>query len=203
MTKKIEVLTEKIYQEGVQKARDEGDKIISEARDKADKIEREAKKKAGDIVSSAEEQAQSTREQVEKEMKMAVDQSVSALKQEITHLITAKAVEPSSKELFSQKEYVGALIKTIVEKWGEKQSTDLDVILPEKQKEELEKYFKNELFNQLNKEVTFSFSGRLKSGFKVAPSGSSYQINFTEQDFNNFFKSYLRPKTMEFLFESR
>lgn len=201
MTKKIEVLTDKIYQEGVEKAREEAEKIISQAREKAEAIEKEAENKAEQIISRAEEQAKTTRDQVEKEMKMAVEQSVSALKQEIADLITAKAVEPPSKELFSQKEYLGELIKTIVEKWGEKQSTDLDIILPEKDKEIMEKYFKNELVQQLNQEVTIKFSGKLKSGFKIAPSDSSYQINFTGQDFNNFFKAYLRPKTSEILFE--
>jgi V/A-type H+-transporting ATPase subunit E len=43
----------------------------------------------------------------------------------------------------------------------------------------------------------------MKSGFKVGPADGSYVISFTDEDFNNFFKAYLRPKSTELLFEKK
>ncbi|MFO8053548.1 MAG: hypothetical protein R6U19_00100 [Bacteroidales bacterium] len=203
MTKKIEVLTEKIYKEGIQKAEEEREAIVKAAKEKAGQIEQEAQKKAKEVISDAEQKAEETKKHVEGEIKMSAEQAVSALKQDIRDLITMKAIEPSTKALFSNKKYLGSLIKQVIEGWKKKESTDLDIILPESNKKELETYFKNELAHQLNQGIELKFSSRLKKGFKIAPVNSSYQINFTEEDFNNFFKTYLRPKTNEMLFKEK
>jgi len=41
----------------------------------------------------------------------------------------------------------------------------------------------------------------MKSGFKIGPADESYLISFTDEDFTNFLKGYLRPKTSQLLFE--
>ena len=40
----------------------------------------------------------------------------------------------------------------------------------------------------------------MKGGFKIGPADGSYKISFSEDDFENFFKSFLRPKTIEMLY---
>jgi V/A-type H+-transporting ATPase subunit E len=164
MTKKLQDLTEKIYNEGIQKAKEEADTIIKEAREKASAIEAEAKKKAEKTTAEAEEKAKETKKHVEAEMKMALDQSVAALKKEII---------------------------------------DLNVILHDSDKKEMENHFKKQLAHHLNKGLTLSFAKNIKSGFKVGPADGSYVISFSDEDFNNFFKAYLRPKSTELLFEKK
>ena len=201
MTKKLEDLTEKIYNEGVQKAKEEADKILKEAREKALTIEKEAQKKAEQIVSEADKKAAETKKHVESEMKMALEQSIAALKQEITNLVTMQAIEPATKELFSDKNYLGDLIVKIVDGWIKKESMDIEIILPEQEREKMEDHFKKQLAHHLNKGLKLTFSKNLKSGFKIGPADGSYVISFTDEDFNNFFKAYLRPKSSELLFE--
>ncbi|MFO8000589.1 MAG: V-type ATP synthase subunit E family protein [Marinilabilia sp.] len=203
MTKKLQDLTEKIYNEGVQKAKEEADNIIEEARKKASAIEEEARKKAEKKVADAEKKAEETKKHVEAEMKMALDQSVAALKQDIANLVTMEAIEPSMKELFSDKKYLGDLVKRVIDGWIEKESMDLEIILPEKDRKEMEDHFKKQLAHHLNKGLKLSFSRDVKSGFKVGPADGSYVISFTDEDFNNFFKAYLRPKSTELLFEKK
>ena len=61
-------------------------------------------------------------------------------------------------------------------------------------------FLKNNLAAEFNKSVEFSFSQEVKSGFKIGPADGSYLISFTDEDFMNFLKAYLRPKTNQLLF---
>ncbi len=203
MTTKLQDLTDKVYNEGVQKAKEEADAILKEAKEKAAKIEKDAKEQAEKTISDAKKEAEEAKKHMESELKMAVDQALTALKQDVTSLVTMDALEPTTKELFSDKKYLGSLIQKIVEGWSKGNEGDISLILSEADKKQMEEYFKNELADQLNKEVKVSFSSEVKAGFKIGPSDGSYVISFTEQDFNNFFKTYLRPKTRELLFEQK
>jgi len=201
MKSKIQQLTETIYNEGVEKAREEADAILKEAREKAQKIEKDSEKEADRIVTEAKEKSQELKTQVDSEIKMTLNQAVSAMKQEITSLITLQVIQPSVKELFSDTDYLKTLISDVVKGWMEKESFDLKVILPEKEREKLDAFFENNLADELNKGLEVTFTKNMKSGFKIGPSDGSYVISFTDEDFTNFLKGYLRPKTSQLLFE--
>src|SRR6056297_2817073 len=203
MDSKIQQLTEIIYNEGVEKAREEADAILKEAGKEAEQIKKDAQKEADRIVEEANEKSEELKKQVDSEIKMTTNQAVSAMKQEITTLVTMKVIQPSVKELFSDTEYLKSLISDVVKGWVEKEDFDLTVILPESNRDQLEKYFKNNLADELNKGLEVTFAKNMKSGFKIGPSDGSYIISFTDDDFTNFLKSYLRPKTSQLLFEEK
>lgn len=201
MQGKLQELTEKIYQEGVQKAQKEVEILLQAATQKAQNIEQEAQKKAKAIIAEAEKKAEMLDKHVQSELKMSVAQSTSALKQDLTNLLTAKAIEAPVKELFENTAFLQTLVQTVVSSWIAKGTYDLQVILPEKDKKELDAAFKKQLAKELSKGVELIFSDTVKNGFKVVQSKEGYQLSFTDQDFINYFKAYLRPKTTELLFE--
>jgi len=201
MDSKIQQLTETIYNEGVEKAREEADAILKQANEEAEQIKKDAQKEADRIVEEANEKSEELKKQVDSEIKMTTNQAVSAMKQEITTLVTMKVIQPSVKELFSDTEYLKTLISEVVKGWIEKENFDLTVIMPESNRKQLEKYFQNNLADELNKGLKVTFTKNMKSGFKIGPSDGSYIISFTDDDFTNFLKSYLRPKTSQLLFE--
>jgi V/A-type H+/Na+-transporting ATPase subunit E len=201
MQTKLQELTEKIYSEGVEKARQEADAILNEAREKAAAIESQAQKSADAIVKEAEEKAATLKQHVDSELKMSISQALSALKQELANQVTMNAVQPGVKEVFSNVNFLKSLVQKLVSAWAEKDTMDMKVVMAEKDRKELETFFKNQLADELNKGLELSFSEGLKSGFKVGPSKGGYLISFTDQDFISFFKTYLRPRTSELLFE--
>lgn len=200
MDSKIQQLTEAIYNEGILKAREEADAILKQASEKAALIEEEAKKAAGEIMAETKRKAQEFKKNVDSEVRLTLSQSISALKQEIASMMTMKVLDPSVKELFSDKDFLKSLVSGIVKGWMAKDSFDLNVILPGKEKEQMDKFLKNNLAAEFNKSVEFSFSQEVKSGFKIGPADGSYLISFTDEDFMNFLKAYLRPKTNQLLF---
>src|SRR5690606_7943085 len=201
MQTKLQELTEKIYSEGVEKAKLEADAIIKAAQEKAKAIEQEALSKADSIVAEAESKAESLKLHIESELKMSIGQAVAALKQTIANTVCMKAIQPSVKELFGDKEILKGLIGNLIKGFDEKGAMDLLLILPEKDRQELETYYKNQLASELNKGLELSFSDGVRSGFKIGPADGSYIISFSDTDFTNFFKDYLRPKTKEILFD--
>lgn len=198
---KLQELTEKIYSEGVEKAQKEADVILANAKEKAAEIEKNANLKAQSIISTAEAEATKLKEHVNSELKMTVNQSVSALKQNLAQAVTMKSVQPSVQELFGNSDFLKSLIIKVVDGWISKDTMDLKIVLSEKERSEMESYFKNQLAKELNSGLELSFSEGVKSGFKIGPVDNSYEISFTDKDFINFFNAYLRPKTSELLFE--
>src|SRR5690554_3439484 len=164
MDSKIQQLTETIYKEGLQRAREEEVAILKDAKEKAAAIEAEAQKEAEKIIAGANDKANELKRQVDSEIKMTMSQAVSAIKQEITSLISMKVVQPPVKELFSNPEFMQDLIAMVVKGWLEKESFDLKVILPEQEQGRLDTYIRNSLSKELNQGLSFSFSSNVKSG---------------------------------------
>ncbi len=201
MQSKLQELTDKLYAEGVQKAQTEADAIIEKAKAEADKIIADAQSKADSLVSDANKKADETTKNVASEIKMSSQQAVSALRQQIENSITLSVVEPTVKEVFANAEYVKEIILKVVEGWTKSGNFDINLVLAEKDKAEMDQFISNSLAKELNEGISFEYDANIKAGFKVGPKDKSYVISFTEADFQNFFKSFLRPKTNQLLFE--
>ncbi len=201
MQSKLQELTDKLYSEGVQKANQEAELIIDKARQEAEKIVSEAKQKAVKQQEEADKQAAETQRNVEAEIKLASQQAIASLRQKIGNSLTVSMVEPTLKEVFTDKKYIQGLISKVVEGWSKTGNFDMNIVLPEADKAEMDKMVKNSFATEINKGLSFEFDAAIKAGFKVGPKDGSYKISFTEADFGNFFKSFLRPKTNQLLFE--
>ncbi len=205
MQNKLQELTEKLYQEGVDKANEEAEKIVNDAKKEADDIVSKAKEEADKILKDAEKNAEEIKKNSLNELQLASKQAISDLKQRIINLIELKSVEPSTKEAFDDKEFTKDIILTIVKNWDPQNESqvDLKVLLPEKQKKEFEQFFKSKAKGVLDKGVEIEFSENIKGGFRIGPKDGSYLISFTDKDFENFFKTFLRPRLIEMIYEDK
>ena len=103
MDSKIQQLTETIYNEGVQKAREEGDELLKKAQQKAAQIEEEAQKAAVAVMAETRKKSQEYKTHVDSEIRMTINQDISAMKQQVASLVSLNVVQPPVKELFSDK----------------------------------------------------------------------------------------------------
>ncbi|HBD96058.1 MAG: hypothetical protein A2015_16795 [Spirochaetes bacterium GWF1_31_7] len=200
MESRLQELTEKLYKEGVEKANNEASSIIAKAKAEAEQIIDNAKKQALVVKQNSEKDAEQLATRIKSEIKMAGDQAVSILKQEIVDLLSKNALGASIKDAVSSKDLLVSVIKEIISKWDMSKPMDLDVILPEKLKGDLEKAFKTEGSALLSKGSELKFENRMNGGFKIAPKDGSFVLSFTDEDFIKFFQSFLRPKAKEILF---
>ena len=66
--------------------------------------------------------------------------------------------------------------------------------------EGLKKYFVANAKALLDKGVRIEEVNGTKSLFTISPADGSYKVNFGEEEFENYFKDFLRPQLVEMLF---
>jgi V/A-type H+-transporting ATPase subunit E len=203
MDNRLRELTDKIYQEGISKGNEEAEKIVSEARAEAEKILAEARKKAEDIVSEAEKKSAEFDQNTKSELKLASRQAVDALKQELVGIINGTITTSEIKAAMGDTAFIRKAIETAVKNWAvhNQETVDMQVLIPKEDEKAITDYFAGAAKGVLDKGFTIETVNNLKAGFQVAPADGSYKVSFTDEDFINFFKEFLRPKIVELLFE--
>ncbi len=198
MDNKLLVLTEKLYNEGVERGKEQAEKVILDAKSEAAKIIDAAHSEAKEIINGAKNQAAELEKNTRSELQMASKQAINALMQEVAALVNGSIVTTGVKQATEDQEFMKDLILKMVSNWSEKQ--DLKVVVPENQQVELMTFISQKAKNLLESGLTIESANKIKAGFQVGPSDGSYKVSFTETDFINFFKEFLRPKVAELLF---
>jgi len=202
MQNKLQELTEKLYNEGLTKGKQEADTIISQARKESEEIVAAAQAKAQQIISDAEKKAAETQAKVANDLKMASNQTITATKQYVESMIVAKSIEGNVSTTLSDAKFVKELLDTVVKSFNaaNPESVPLDVILPAAMKADLEKALAAEASSNLTKGLEIKYVKGVANGFKIGPKGSGYLISFTADDFSRMIAEYLRPATRKILF---
>lgn len=202
MHTKLQELTDKIYQEGVEKGNAEAQQIVDKAKADADRIISDAKSEAEALVEDAKKKAAETRTNTESEIRLSGKQSLNALKQQVVDVVNGGIVTSALKGTFDN-DFLKKIIELTLVNWSKSgQGMDISLLLPSDQEKLLGDYFRKEAKQYIDKGLSIQFDKSLKNGFQLGPKDGSYKVSFTEEDFANFFKQYLRPKLVEFLFSA-
>lgn len=196
MENKLLELTKKIYSEGIEKAKTDAELIVQDAHKSAEEIIRKAQSEASEIIKKAEFNSTEIKRNTESEIKMASKQAINRLKQQIVEQITTSAIEKPVKDVMQDKAFVGSLILKVASCFN----TDVQLILPESDKNQMDAFFTDKIKAELNKGIAIDFDSSMTSGFKISPKDESYFISFTDEDFANYLKGFMRPKTIKLLF---
>jgi V/A-type H+-transporting ATPase subunit E len=202
MENKLQELTQKLYTVGVEKAQIEAEKIIADAQTKANHIIKNANVEAETIIANAKTESAELKKKIESELKLSSKQVIATVKNQVTNLVVQDLLSKDIEKALGDNDFIKTVIELMVKKWqpDEAESTDLQIILPQDKKDNFNKYIKEKINQLLAKGLTVSFEDNFKSGFKIAPKDNSYIINFAQEDFDNFFKTYLRAKTANLLY---
>jgi V/A-type H+-transporting ATPase subunit E len=202
MENKLQELTQKLYTIGVEKAKNEADIIIAEAQKKADEVIKNARSEAETIIGNAKNESAELKKKTESELKLSSKQVIATVKNQVTNLIVQDLLSKDLEKNLADNDFMKTIIELIVKKWqpDDAHSTDLQIILPQEKKDSFNKYIKEKINHLLAKGLTVNFEDNFKSGFKIAPKDNSYIINFAQEDFDNFFKTYLRAQTANLLY---
>ena len=200
MQNKLQELTDKLYQEGLAKGKAEGEEILAKAKEEAAAIIAKAKEDAAAITAKAEKDAEDLKSKVDSDLKMASAQCLQATRKDIENLVVGKIEESKVSEAVKDSAFVKEIIKAVAAKFDAEEATDLELILPESQKAELETWVRNELAKTLKGGVEAGFSKKISGGFTIGPKAGGWFVSLTEQTFNELIAEYLRPVTRKLLF---
>ena len=202
MQNKLQELTDKLYNEGLSKGKQDGEELLQKAKAESESIIAHAKAEAERIVAQAQKEAEELKTKVAADVKMAATQSISVTKQEIEKMVVTRTAAEGVKANMGNAAFVKELIMSVVKAFNPQNASpvDLSLILPESLKAEVEPFVKNEIANQFKGEVKVDYSKKMNGGFKVAPKDGGYVLQFTDEEFQNLIANYLRPATKKILF---
>lgn len=195
----LEKLTDQIFNEGVEKAEKQANKILQEAEQEKSLILSKAKGEAADIVKEAQREAQQLKTSVEGELELKAKQFLSDLKAKIEDLLVEKIVVDNTSEALADVKFMQSAIKDIIKQW--KETDDIELILPKALEDKIETAFSRSIQdNAANLQI--NFDDGLTGGFRIAKQKDHYQISFSDDDFIQTFRSYLTKQANTVLFKA-
>ena len=196
MENKIQELTDKIYREGVEKGNAEAQRLVGAAQDEAKKIIADAQAQAEAILAEAKKNAAELADNTKSELKLFAGQAVNALKTEITSLLTNQVISSAIKGFVADKDFFNKFIVALAIQW----SANEPIVIATADAASLKKYFAAQAKDLLDKGVKIEQVNGMKTLFSISPADGSYKVNFGEEEFENYFKEFLRPQLVEMLF---
>ena len=202
MENKLQELTRKLYDEGLEKGRADADKLVADAKAEAARLVAEAKAEAEAIVKAAEAKAEDLRKNSMAEISLAGKQAVAKLKEQVAEMIIAKSTVEGVKAANLDAEFVKKMLLEVAHNWNGASSDNvsLSAMLPEAKKAELDAAIEKSAKELLAAGVEVGYSKNVKSGFKVGAKNGGYYISFSDEDFNALLGEYLRDKVAALIF---
>ena len=200
MQNKLQELTDKLYNEGLSKGKQEGEELLAKAKVQAEEMVAKAQAEAVQIVAAAQKQADEIKSKVASDIRMASSQSLAATRKDIEELVVGKMSAEAVKDALTSAEFVKELIQAVAGRFTTEGPMDIALILPESLQKKLEPFVNNELSKILNAGVEASFSKKVSGGFRIGPKDGGYFVSFTDETFNELIAEYLRPATKKILF---
>ena len=197
---KLQELTQKLYEEGLAKGKQDGEALLQKAQSEAEGIVKQAQEEAEAILAKARKDAEDFKVKVEGDVKMAAQQAVQATRTDIENLVVSKVVDGTVDKALANEDYIKGIITAVAQKFSADEPADLSLVLPENLKSALEPFVKNELGKILGKGIDASFSKKVAGGFKIGPKDGGYFVSLTDDTFKDLIGSYLRPATKKLLF---
>lgn len=199
---KLHELTQKLYNEGLEKGRAEAERLVSEAKEAAAKIVADAKAEAEAIAKAAEARAEDIAKNAMTEITLAGRQAVSKIKTEVAEAIIMKSTGDAVKAASVDAAFIKDMLLAVANNWSAS-TTDvsLKALLPEQKRAELDAAMQKSAEELMKAGVEVGYSKEVKSGFKVGQKGGGYYISFTDESFDSLLKEYLREKVSNMLYK--
>lgn len=189
-------LTNKIYAEGVEKGNQEARRILDEANIKAAEIVAKAEKEAADTISKAEKKAAELDAHTKAELKLYTEQALNALKTAVVDLINGAVVKENIKAATADSKFM----QSVILQMATSMAKDGEVRIEAKDAEALRKYFAANAKDALSKGIKIDEVKGMKTDFQIVSEKAGYKLSFGAEEFEAFFKAFLRPQLVELLF---
>ena len=199
---KLQELTDKLHQQGLEKGRNEADSLVAEAKSKAQKIVADAEAQAAAIIAAAENKAADVEKNAMTEISLAGKQAVAKIKAEIESLIVAKTTSEGVKSANVDASFIKEMLLAVAKNWNNGAKVELSAMLPEAKKAELGKSFAAAAAALLKEGIEVGYSADVKSGFKVGEKNGGYYISFSDESFEALLGGYLREKVAGLIFKA-
>jgi len=200
----LKSLIEKVHDEGIEKANEEAQQIIAAGKLQADELLKEMEQRVARMEEKSLGEMNRLRENLNSELKAAAQQTVNTIKDELAAVISSKIVSHGINEALSETAFLQKIILTVLQKWNPADTDfQFELLLNKDNEAQLKEFFEQRIKNELTTELEIVVENKIKTGFKIAVKNENYYVNFSGEEFENFFKGYLRKKTVEWIYGSK
>ena len=200
----LKSLIEKVHNEGIEKANEEAQQIIATAKQQAAEFIKEAKDNIEKLEAQSLNKVKHIQESLNSELKAVAQQSISSIKSELASVISSGVASQGISEALHEKEFLQKIILTVLQKWNIADNRfQLQLLLNETDQALLKDFFEQKIKKELATELEIVIDNKIKSGFKIVVKNENYYVSFSDEDFKNFFDSYLRKKTLEWIYGTK
>lgn len=182
MTRTLGDITSELKEKVLAPAKVEAGRILEEARFQADRIILEAKEKASRIEADARQLAEVTKKQMETDMATAARNFILLVKERLENDIVQPVVEDEIRQVLDNKDFLSSIIEALITEFARVHGREnrIDILLPERQKDELEEWFIERFLHRTAEGLTVRFSDEVTFGFRLSLGESGAYFNFGE-----------------------
>ena len=199
---KLQELTAKLYNDGLEKGRSEAERLLAEAKEQAANIVADAKAEAEAIAKAAEDRAEDIAKNAMTEITLAGRQALSKIKSEIAEAVIMKSTGAAVKSATMDATFVKDMLLAVANNWNA-QTVDVSLValLSEEKRQELDAVMQQSAEALAKAGIEVGYSSEVKNGFKLGEKDGGYYISFTDESFDALLKEYLREKVSNMLFK--
>ncbi|MBI1192219.1 MAG: hypothetical protein GC205_03445 [Bacteroidetes bacterium] len=203
MSEKLKILTDKIYEEGVFKAREESEKMLRHAEQEAARIREEAERERTRILEQARAQAEAQQRKTDAELRMAARKAIAQVQEHLNDLITEKALTAPLAKGLDDHEILARAMEACAGALTRHASGSWTIALQPEQLAPVEAALQAGKHRALAGHLVLAGSGGTTNGFEVFPDGQGYSIRFDQHFFTAFFSQFLSVETRGWLAASQ
>jgi V/A-type H+-transporting ATPase subunit E len=199
---KLQELTQKLYNEGLERGRAEAERLVAEAKESAAKIIAEAKAEAEAIAKAAEDRAEDIAKNAMADIALAGRQAMTKVKAELAEAVIMKTTGAAVKAATADSAFVKDMLLAMANNWTSSTvDVSLKALLPEEKRAELDKVMQASVAELAKAGIEVGYTKDIKTGFKLGEKNGGYYIAFTDESFDALLKEYLREKVSNILFK--
>ena len=199
---KLQELTQKLYNEGLERGRAEAERLVAEAKESAAKIIAEAKAEAEAIAKAAEDRAEDIAKNAMADIALAGRQAMTKVKAELAEAVIMKTTGAAVKAATADSAFVKDMLLAMANNWTSSTvDVSLKALLPEEKRAELDAVTQASAAELAKAGIEVGYTKDIKTGFKLGEKNGGYYIAFTDESFDALFKEYLREKVSNILFK--
>ena len=187
---------------GLQAGAEEGAKLVESAKRRAEDIVADAESRAAQIVEEARDRSKGIKKELDSELRQASVVGLESFRQAVLKSLLVPTVGSELGRVLEEPAALAEIIQAtaagIASSDGATQ--ELEVLLPEEQRERLDAAFMARLQRDIRTGVEIKFDDGFKLGFQLAPKGGGYLFDFSETGLRDVFVKFLAPRFRKYFF---
>jgi V/A-type H+/Na+-transporting ATPase subunit E len=197
METQLQDIITRIHDEGVKGAEERAHAIIQHAEKQAQEQVRKARSEAEQIIKDAKQESAQLRSAGEAALQQAGRDLVLSVQKQLEALFNTVMAEAAGEALSSDE--MARVIAGLVEKWYEVEQDDLTVLVPENDRDALEKTLRDRLGKKARAGVTIQPVRSMTTGFRIASRDGASYYDVTDGTLTELLSAYLNPRLTEIM----